>query len=102
MAHRARAALTGRWRNVGAPEIKSGVPPRRGSTHGPPPYAWMADSDERIWIEIDGLGRSLAGALHKGTAVRRFTGWLELVALLEETCATAVDETAPRPTGELP
>ncbi|MEA2422784.1 MAG: hypothetical protein QOF55_1883 [Thermoleophilaceae bacterium] len=38
----------------------------------------------RVWIEVDVQAASIAGALHRGDdPVRPFSGWLELVALLE-------------------
>jgi hypothetical protein len=37
-----------------------------------------------VWIELDVGAESIAGAIHRGEdPARPFTGWLELVALLE-------------------
>jgi hypothetical protein len=39
---------------------------------------------DRLWIEIDLSAEPMSGAIHHGRdPVRRFSGWLELVALLE-------------------
>jgi hypothetical protein len=44
-------------------------------------------ASDRIWVEIDAGGSSIAGAVHRGSdPVRQFSGWLELVALLDATC----------------
>jgi hypothetical protein len=38
-----------------------------------------------VWIEVDVEAASIAGVLHRGDdPVRRFDGWLELVAMLED------------------
>jgi hypothetical protein len=38
----------------------------------------------RVWIELDVDADSIAGTVHRGEEpVRPFTGWLELVAVLE-------------------
>jgi hypothetical protein len=48
---------------------------------------------QRIWIEIETSEGSIAGTLHRGEEpVRPFHGWLELVALLEETCAPSAPQ----------
>ena len=39
---------------------------------------------DRLWIEIDSVAEPISGVVHHGSEpVRRFCGWLELVALLE-------------------
>jgi hypothetical protein len=39
---------------------------------------------DRLWIEIDPAAQPISGLVHHGSEpIRRFEGWLELVALLE-------------------
>jgi hypothetical protein len=46
------------------------------------------------WLELDLSGETVAGTLHDGDrAARRFSGWLELVAAVEETRSRRAHDT---------
>ena len=51
---------------------------------------------ERVWIEVDPASDPIAGVVHQGVEPGRpFSGWLELVALLESTRGPAPSRGSP-------
>ena len=51
---------------------------------------------QTVTIEFQAGGHPVSGALATGTAPPRpFTGWLELMSLLQSALATGADETTP-------
>jgi hypothetical protein len=55
---------------------------------------------DRLWIEVDTAADPICGVIHRGPEpVRRFHGWLELVALLESERRHGDDRVAPRDPG---
>ena len=55
-----------------------------------------APASDRVWIEIDPAAEPISGVVHHGSdPARRFSGWLELVALLESERRPARGPSAP-------